>query len=312
MAKFNLIINKIKSDRSLQLKIALFSVVIILLYLHFKDIDNKYVNLISKEINRKSFDTIILTQKYCPEFYASSTKLLSERPMVLECVSYDTKLTKANHIITNGEWIYDVKKTEIIVGTGEKYILLNNCSTIDKVTGEMSKNKILRLPEHDKELERRVARSGQKKRNNYGSVRLYRPSTVSNNMRFFVSNFFNGIIQEIGLDGEITHIIKVQDYWSNLYTRMHISSIVSSDDGNYLFVLVKDTKYGWVFPPGLKLLIIDVKDKAVIYKKTFISSSMFVASKLQIKSNEVSFILYNNKKVKKHIINFDLLKKVRR
>ncbi len=265
-----LFLNKIKNNRSLQVKIALIVGVLLLYHFIFGDIGNRNieiesitlenpfigvypprdavfsVSLKNDKLQINKFSKFEIDEKYCKSIEGSYklNKVISFYPIIVECEPAISVVDDV--IITNGKWMQFAKHKNSISGQNEKYLLREDYSLINKITGEITENKI--------------TSSANGRRLHINGV-----ATLSENMRYFITPYSKSgdSIAEIDKLGGVTILHKFTSYL--LFKRTNIVELITNENGNYIFMIVKKRSRS---PADLLFYIIDVKNKAILYRKT--------------------------------------------
>jgi hypothetical protein len=257
---------KIKNNKLSQLKIALLSIVVFLLYLHFKDIDNENVELIHKVFDVKSghnsyiytvytendelkyneYTNEEMTQRYCVKFESKFLILISSHPMVVRCQFYDGQ--ELDDRITNGVWSYNLESNYMPAGQNNQYLLRSDYSLVDKYTGQVITGPLTKL------------------KLNHRTKELIYASTISKNNRIFNTDNEKKVINEIMSDGTQVKVIDLPwSFFGIVGVGTNIRTMNVSDDGNYLYFISDITVRG--FSPDLYFYMVDVKEQSIKYKK---------------------------------------------
>ncbi len=270
--KFNKLFIKVKNSRSLQVKIALVVGALLLYHFLFGDIGNRNVEIESiilespfigvypprdaifsvslenDKLKINKFSKFEIDEKYCRSIEGSYklNSVISFYPIIVECEPAISVVDDV--IITNGKWMQFAKHRNSISGQNEKYLLLEDYSLINKLTGEITQNKITNSA------------------NGY-RLQINGAATVSENKQYFISYRSsvpqNPSLVKINKTGEIIPIYKFNNY--DFFKSAHIKKMVSSKEGDYVFMLVEKTRR---MPGDLLLYIVDVKNKSLIYRET--------------------------------------------
>lgn len=205
----------------------------------------KYKDTVIKLPTNSNLTIDAIEQKYCKEFDLKLRKIIEVEPMEVACGLPDFARSK---YITNGNWMHLADKLDdIVVGQNEKYLLREDYSLIDKITGKITENNIT------------SSTSGRR-------LHINGTATLSKNMRYFVRGHTKSMdptIDEINEVGEKTILYTFNNYI--FFKDAHISALTSSHDGNYVFMLVSKSHR----MPGGDLLfyIIDVRNRSILYRK---------------------------------------------
>jgi len=275
------VINRVRNDKSLRLKIAVFFVVVFLLYLHFKDIDNRNVELTYKVFDLKSgssrflysvsldkddfkikeFTNDELTKNYCDQFGLFFGWMITMNPMIVRCSPQRKRL---QDVYTNGDWSYIIKTEHLPVGQNNKYLLRSDYSMVDKLTGDVINNPI-----------------------NKHSNDLIFASTISKNNKIFTFDKSKRVINEVKQDGSRVEVVKLPwSFFGFIGVGSYVNSMISSDNGDYLFVVSNIQLRG--FNPSTYLLIVNVGTHSIIYKKK-ISNQHTHSVFMQNQTNGITF-----------------------
>ncbi len=177
--------------------------------------------------------------------------MLSINPLIINCDHYS---------ISNGIWEFNLyKNDQRAIGANEKYVLLNDLTLINKQSGKPSdNNKFKGNASQHKRLNKYSYNALAMSKNN----RLFASSIVKKKSLWLFEIRSSLVINEISENGDESPIIKILKNTSGSFP---VVKMVASDEGEYLFIVVENTRRG---PGDLYFYIIDVKNRNVILKKT--------------------------------------------
>ena len=209
--------------------------------------------------------------KYCLQFGLKLKKILELNPIKVVCGYPDIEKKR---FVTNGSWMFIVENYDFgIHGQNEQYLVREDYSLVNKMTGEITENIVINT----------MAEKGSNNKLHINGV-----ATVSKNKRFFISQYgdWTNSVAEVDKNGKIT---KLQDFYPTLLHSPQVNSIRASDDGKYLYIVVRKLSRG---SGDLYFYIIDTDSKSMIYRKTLESGESSIGNIYLIKSKENILLIY--------------------
>lgn len=209
------------------------------------------IDIISIKENELVWNRVNIEEKlgsYCykHDYIYLRQKVYSLNPLVVYCYN-------GGPILTNGEWIYLLTSKKRVIGHNEQYILISDFTLLNKLSGEvLTDNVTKKYP-----------------KTNYNKVYHSGAAAVSKNKRFFTFDIDNRTISEINSQGVKKKIIKLP---ITILGVTVVEEMVASDDGNYLFVITKESRRG---TGDAFFHMIDVKSKSIIFEKYLGNMSIF-------------------------------------
>jgi hypothetical protein len=231
-----------------------------------------------------------IENKYCNNFNLKLIQILEANPMKVIC-GYPDSILFTNYV-TSGKWFFMLNKLDFnIEGQNEKYLVREDYSLVDKITGEITKDTVINtMPE----------------KGSYNKLHINGVATVSKNNRFFISQHseWTNSLAEVDKNGKIT---KLQEFYTSLSLHIpQINAIWASDDGKYLYMVVEKRSRG---SDDLYFYIIDTHSKSMIYRKTLESGKSSIGNIYLRKFKENILLIYRLNHTIKTLKLFHKIKK---